>query len=279
MRGLLWLQEGFRLFSAQPGRWTVVLALWLWMTLLMPGLLLIGLEGVRRLITLALAPVGLAEPLSSLLDILPMLGPLAMVLIFPLILSGLMVGCAKVMQGERLHPRHLFAALSREPSRLITVGGFNAVGQILISWAIAWFVHDRLGDVDFSLPNGVDTTEKLGLILTRLSDAAPVMMPVVVLQTVLMACLWFTSPLLVFHAMSPLAAVSASVRACARNVGALTIYALAIVLMLSFVGAVLAAAGAGIAFALIGLGVLAAAMTTVITSLYVSYRDIFQPHG
>ena len=243
IRGLLWLQEGFRLFTAQPGRWAVVLALWLGLALVMPALLALTLENVRRLAVIALAPLGLDDTFGSLLQVVPLLAPLAMVLLFPLVFAGLMVGCAEVARGAPLHPRLLFAAFAREPGRLVTVGGINAVGQILMSQAIAWFVHDRLGDIDLTLPRGPDAAQHAAQILQRLSELTPLVLPVVILQTLLMAALWFTPPLLVFHDMTPLAAVRASLSACARNAGSLGLYSIAVVLMLSCVGAVSLAAG------------------------------------
>jgi hypothetical protein len=279
LHGLLWLQQGFRLFTAQPGRWVVVLGLWLLISLVLPVTLAIALEDLRQLAVIALAPLGLDDTLGKLLMVLPMLAPLAIVLLFPLVFAGLMVGCAAVAQGERLHPRHLLAAFAREPARLVTVGGINAVGQILISEAIAWFVQDRLGDVNFDLPQGASAAQKLAQLLGALSQATPLILPVVILQTLLMAALWFTPPLLVFHDMTPLAAIRASLLGCARNAGSLAVYGLAVVLMLSLVGAVSLSAGSGVVFAVIALGVLTAAMTTVIASLYISYRDIFRPQN
>lgn len=278
MHGLLWLQQGFRLFTAQPGRWVLVLGLWLGLSLLTPMLLAMALEDVRQAVTIALSPLGLDDSLTGLLQILPVLAPLAMVLLFPLVFSGLMVGCAAVAAGAPLHPRHLFAAFARDPGRLVTVGGINAVGQILISESIAWFVRDRLGGAELKMPEGPDAAQNAAQLLTQLRELTPLVLPVVVLQTLLMAALWFTPPLLVFHDMSPLAAVRASLSACARNAGALAVYALAVVVMLSLVAAISLSAGSGLVFSLIALLVLAAAMTTVIASLYVSYRDIFQQH-
>lgn len=279
LQGLRWLQRGFRLFTAQPGRWTLLLGLWLGLSLLLPTVLLATLENVQQVVALALRPLGLNDTVGSLIANLPVLVPLAMVLLFPLVFSGLMVGCAAVAAGERLEPRHLFAAFSREPSRLVTVGGINLVGQILISQAIAWFVRDRVGDLDFNFPAGPGAAAATEALMTKLGALSPLVLPVVVLQTLLMAALWFTPPLLVFHAMTPLAAVRASLSACARNSAALGVYGLATILMLVFVGAVSLSAETGLVFALLALGVLTAAMTTVIASLYASYIDLFDPHG
>ncbi len=279
LHGLLWLQRGFRLFAAQPLRWMQLLSLWLGLALVMPLMLTVALENVRKAILIALNPLNLDESVASLLGILPMLPPLAMVLLFPLVFAGLMVGCATVAHGGRLQPRHLFAALRVEPSRLVTVGGINAVGQILMSQAIAWLIHDRVGDLDFNIPSGPHAAQAMAEQLDRLQAVTPLVLPVLVLQTLLMAALWFTPPLLVFHNITPLAAVRLSISGCARNMGALSVYSLALVLMLSLVGALALSASAGIVFAVIALLVLGAAMTTMIASLYVSYCDIFQPHG
>ena len=279
LRGLRWLQEGFRLFTAQPGRWLLVLALWMTVMLIVPILVGTALEDTRRVALLALKPVGMDETLGGLLGILPVLGPLATVLMLPLIFSGLMVCCSAVAGGQSLHPRLLFAALQRDPSRLVTVGGINAIGQILIAEAIAWFVQDRVGELNFDIPAGPGAAQATAALLEKLSLLTPLVLPVLLLQTLLMAALWFTPPLLVFHNMTALQAVRASLQGCARNMGALSLYSLGVAAMLSMVGALTLSAGSSVVFAVIALLVLGAALTTMIASLYVSYRDIFQPHG
>ena len=277
LHGLLWLQQGFRLFTAQPARWGAVLGLWLWLTIVLPTLLGWGLQQVREVGLIALRPIGLADTLGDALSVLPMLVPLAMVLLFPLVFAGLMVGCQAAARGEPLRPAHLIAGFEREPGRLVTVGGINAVGQILMSAVIGWLVRSHFADVDLSSLNTAPLTpSQAALVLQRLSEMLPSVLPVLVLQIVLMAALWFTPPLLAFHQQGALAAVRASVQACARNAASLIVYALAMVLMLAFVGAIsLSVQDGGVVFGLIALMVLAAALTTVIGSVYVSYCDIF----
>jgi hypothetical protein len=279
MQGLAWLREGFKLFLAQPGRWILVLGLWLILSLIMPTLITVALEDLRHAIVIAVSPLGLQDVIGGLLELFVLLAPLSTVLLFPVVFAGLMVGCGEVAYGRRLSTRHLFAAFFREPARFITVGGINAVGQILMSQAITWFIHDRIGELDLSLSGGLSAAQNVNTLLEKLSQLTPLVLPVLLLQMLLMAALWFTPPLLVFHQMSPVSAVRASLLGCAQNIGALLVYSLAVVMMLSFVGAVSMSAGAGILFAVLALGVLVAAMTTVIASLYVSYRDIFSPHA
>jgi len=279
MRGLAWLREGFKLFATQPGRWLLVLGLWLILSLIMPTLITVALEDLRHAIVIAVTPLGLQDILGGLLELFVLLAPLSTVLLFPVVFAGLMVGCGEVAYGRRLSTRHLFAAFFREPARFITVGGINAVGQILMSQAITWFIHDQIGELDLSLSGGMSAAQNLSSLMEKLSQLTPLVLPVMLLQMLLMAALWFTPPLLVFHQMSPWSAIRASLLGCAQNIGALLVYSLAVVLMLSFVGAVSMSAGAGILFAVLALGVLVAAMTTVIASLYISYRDIFSPHA
>jgi len=278
LSGLLWIRDGFKLFVAQPGHWLLVLGLWLILALVMPTLITVALEDLRHAILIAVSPLGLQDILGGLLEIVVLLAPLSTVLLFPVVFAGLMVGCGEVAYGRRLMARHLFAAFFREPARFITVGGINAVGQILMSQAIAWFIHDRLGDLDLTMNDSLSAAQNLNILMDKLSQLTPLVLPVLLLQTFLMAALWFTPPLLVFHHLSPLAAVRSSLVGCGRNIGALLVYSLAVVVMLTFVGAVSMSAGSGILFALLALVVLVAAMTTVIASLYVSYRDIFNPY-
>ena len=273
LHGLLWLQQGFRLFTAQPGRWALVLILWLCLWLLLPSLLALSLEYLRRVIMIAIQPLGLDESLGDILAILPALAGLAMILLFPLVQAGLMLGCAAVSRSEALRPTFLFAALEREPSRFVTVGGINAVGQILMSAAMGWLIHDQLGDIE--QPDGTISPQRLVALMPQILALAPSALPVVVLQIMLLAVLWFTPPLLACHEMSALEAVKASLQACARNFGALAVYALGITIIVSFTAAIGVSMKEGILFWVPALLVLFAALTTLLGSIYVAYRDIF----
>jgi hypothetical protein len=271
----MWLKEGFMLFAKQPSRWVMVLGIWLALSLIVPTVVTVALEDIKKAVVIALTPLGLQDLFGGFLQMMIVLVPLGMILLFPVVFGGLMVGARLVAEGEKLRVKHLFAAFFRDPGRFVTIGGINAVGQLLISQAVAWFIHDRLADIDFSLAETADVSQNLAIFLEKLSHLTPLVLPVLILQAGLMAALWFAPPLLVFHQMTALQAVRASLRACGRNFGALLLYSLAVILMLSIVGAVSFSASSGILFALIALAVLAAAMTSVIASLYIAYREIF----
>lgn len=276
LSGLRWLQGGFALFIAQPSRWVMVLGIWLALSLIVPTVVTVALEDIRKAVVIALTPLGLQDLFGGFLQMMIVLVPLGMILLFPVVFAGLMVGAALVSSGEKLRAKHLFAAFFRDPGRFVTVGGINAVGQLMISEAVAWFIHDRMADIDFSFSETVSVAQNLALLMDKLSHLTPLVLPVLLLQTCLMAALWFTPPLLVFHQMTALQAVRASLQACGRNIAALLLYSVAVILMLSVVGAVSFSASSGVLLALVALVVLAAAMTTVIASLYVSYKEIFQ---
>lgn len=276
LHGLLWLQRGFRMFTAQPVRWAGILGLWLWATILLPALLTASLDYLDRMALIALQPIGLENIADVLIKGLEILASLPVILLFPLVFAGLMVGCQAAARGEPLRPGHLLAALERDPGRLVTVGGMNLIGQILMAAVIASLMHGRLANIDAASLSGPNADAVASEVLQRVAGMLPALVPVVILQTLLMAAMWFTPPLLAFHDMSALAAVRASVLACARNIGSLSVYAAAMMVMLFFVGAIsLSVQDGGIVFGLIALLVLCATLTTVIGSVYVSYRDIF----
>lgn len=272
LHGLVWLQRGFRMYTVQPVRWAAVLFLWLTLTLALPGALTWMLRQLSDALLAGARPVGLDSALGQPLTLLPFLVPLVMVLLFPVVFAGLMVGCQAVARGQRLEPAHLLAGFRHEPSRLVTVGGINTVGQIVIGWML----RDLFGDFDFARFDGPDPVSAATDLMLRLQDGSGLLFGITVLQTLLIAALWFAPPLLAFHRIGALEAVILSFRASMRNMGALTVYGLGTMILLVFVMGLSGSVGpGGILVGLIALLVLAATLTTVIGSIHASYCDIF----
>jgi hypothetical protein len=66
----------------------------------------------------------------------PIIGPLAVLLFYPVLLGGFVLGCEAVRQGQRLEVGHLFAGFQRNMGKLVALGGlwlvFGVVAGIIM---------------------------------------------------------------------------------------------------------------------------------------------------
>jgi uncharacterized membrane protein len=198
--------------------------------------------------------------IGMVMSIIPVVGPILLNLLAPVFMAGFMLGCRDLENGEELELNHLFAGFKRNTSQLITVGGLYLAGVIVI----VGIVFTMTGGAGISAMSaghmfGEDvaaTAAGSGFLLAALVGLA-VLVP-------LMMAYWFSPTLVVFHDMKAADAMRLSFAACWRNIWPFTVYSLiSMVLML-------------IAAIPLGLGLLVM-IPTMTASLYVSYKDIFNP--
>ena len=106
--GLAWLAEGWRLFKLNPGMW-------------------IALVIVYLVIVFVLA-------------IIPIIGALALMLITPALVSGLIYGARELDQGRDIEIGHLFVALNDPQKRvpMLTLGALYL--GVMVLFAIVMFM-------------------------------------------------------------------------------------------------------------------------------------------
>lgn len=220
-RGWRWITEGWDLFREQP---------WMW----------IGIWVALVVILLVL-------------NFIPLLGPIANAVLWPIFSAGLALGCRALAGGEPLEFGHLFAGF-RE--RLGTLAGVGAL-TLVISFAIGMVVAVAMG-VGFSTMFGgakPETPEAaLGVALAGLVMLA-LMLP-------LFMAIWFAPVLVVFHEHGVLEAMKESFTGCLRNVVPFLVYGLA-----GFVLMVLASLPALLGWLVLG--------PVLVASIYTAYRDIY----
>lgn len=227
LHGWMWISHGWWLFKKSP---------MLWMALTSIGV--VGMVGI------ALIPF-VGDPLSTLL--------------FPPLLAGFMLGCHAVAQGEELELPHLFAGFQRYTQKLITLGGINLVGQLLILGIMA---GTGAADLVSLLVKGGPDAQDPTIFAQALQGAGFAIALGLTLFTMLMMAMQFAPMLVLFRGMAPVPAMRTSLRACLRNMIPLSVYAL---LMLPF---------AFLATLPMALGWLVL-LPVVITSMYAIYRDLF----
>lgn len=224
-RGWQWIVEGFALFRKNPLMWialTVVLVL-IWMVSFL----------------------------------IPLIGPLLFNLLSPVLFAGLMMGCRAVERGEELELAHLFAGFRKNPTALVTIGGFYLIGTIVVVGVIFMTAGGTM------LPAVLDKSGgDMQAIAAAMRSMALALALGFALYLPLLMLIWFAPLLVVFNDLNPVEAMKTSFFACLTNWLAFLIYGL-IILVLWFIASIPL---------LLGLVVL---LPVLICSLYASYKDIF----
>jgi len=251
-RGWAWIVDAWKLVLQQ---------LWLWI-------------GIMLLMSMMLFAVAL----------IPFVGAILQVLFWPVLVAGIVIGCAALDRGEKLELNHLFAGFQQSTGTLIGVGALSLLGTLFVMLIVAVIMGASL----FTVMAGVEDPTLVGtaVLLSFLLFLA-------LLLPVIMAT-WFAPPLVVFHDLGALESIKASFFGCLKNIVPFLIYSVVIIVFM--LGA--AAVGFGI-FAAIGLGTMMANNPAfavvggiavffvvmlvlslllgpvVFASVYTAYRDIY----
>lgn len=196
----------------------------------------------------------------------PAVGLLVSTVVQTVLLAGLMVGCREIEDGRRLTFSYLLSGWRIHGKSLVVLGLVLAVGWfavILVMYApfaammgMGYFGSSLTETPEWpdSLPVDLDPSmiwATLAVLAVALLLAVPVAMAA-----------WFAPALVVLGKLGVLDALKTSFVGCWRNVWPLSIYTL----MLALAG-VVAMLPFGLGFLVLG--------PVWVTSLYVSFRDIF----
>jgi hypothetical protein len=219
--GWQWIADGFDLFKRAPLVW------------------------ILNLVILLVIIVVLA--------FIPLLGGLAINLLFPVFFGGLMLGCHALMNGEPLEVAHLFAGFREKAGPLVLLGLLYLVGAIIIGVVVGVFFGFGLVAAIFTGggQSGINVLMVLMMALLMLALSIPLVMAI-----------WFAPALVVFHDLQPFDALKQSFLGCLKNIVPFLVYGI-ISLVIGFVAAIP-----------FGLGWLVWA-PTLIGSVYAGYRDIY----
>lgn len=233
--GASWWREGWLLFTPAVGVWLLIL-----------------------LILVVLNVLG---------SIIPVVGTLAMQVLYPVFAGGLMLGCRALDRGNPLTVGHLFAGFSQNTGPLVVVGLIYTGLGILITLIVGGVMVALFGVAIFGMLTGAVDPSQTGIALDSVVVAVllGVLFFLLLLLPLVMA-IWFAPALVMLKGLAPGAAMLASFRGCMRNVLPFLVYGL--------IGIVLAIV-ASIPF---GLGWLVLGPVTIAT-IYASYCDIYEGPG
>lgn len=221
-KGLDWLATGWRIFLKAPGIW----------------------------LAQALAFLIVLFALGSV----PGLGPVIVMICFPILVGGMLAGAQRVDAGQPIGIGHLFEGLRRHTANLLMVGVFYLVGGLF-----AGLVAAAIGGSAALTGYILGALSGVGLAVGGLMVTTMIFIPLLV---VLLLALWFAPALVLLHDVAPLEAMRLSVSACVHN---LLCFGLLAAMLYVLIWLAMIPAGLGM---LVLLPVLAGA-------LYASYRDTF----
>lgn len=242
-RGLQWIISGFYYFRLSPFVWMLISSTFLMVELT--------------------------------LQILPVLGIFAFLLISPVLVAGVMIGCQSLVQGNRLALEHLFVGFRKNTASLITVGGFNLIGLVVIIGIFMLMGGDALIDM-FVYGKRFGENELMGVMDNVLSA----WLAALGLSIPLMMAMWFAPLLIIFENLPPAIALRKSFFACLHNMASFFVYGITLFVLFFLISSVtiklLSVLGA-VPPPLILILLYVTLLPTIFASIYASYQDIFPP--
>ena len=225
--GWMWLKQGLWLFKRNP-------FLWMFLT----SILVVGMVGITML---------------------PVLGQLALSVLFPAFFAGFMLGCHALAEEKPLEPTHLFAGFRLHGTPLISLGVIGTVLKLIIVGLLLLGGGSELLHLIASGQQPPNPEQALEHAFRQAGVTLPI---VLILSMVLQTAIPFAVMLIVFRAAPPLPALLAALRAVLLNLLPLLVYGL---MILPF--AVLASLPYMLGWIVL--------LPILITSQYAIYRDMF----
>jgi uncharacterized membrane protein len=201
--------------------------------------------------------IGLVFIIGSIaLNLIPFVGGIAAMLLTPVILGGLMIGCREAEDGGAIDFRHLGAGFERHAGQLIIVALIYFAAFVAVMIAIFVLVLITAGILGFALSSQAFSSEGalIPILLVALVSMALVM-PIIMAY-------WFAPALVVHHNLNAIDAMKQSFVGCLRNWLPFLLYGLVGVVLMVLATIPL----------LLGWFVLVPLM---FISMYTAYKDIF----
>jgi uncharacterized membrane protein len=218
--GWAWLTSGWDLFRRNPGVWILIVIIF--------------------------------AAIQVVFSALPIVGIVAFYILTPLLVGGIMSGCAALECGEALEVSHLFAGFRERTGSLVQVGLLYFAGVVAIGLLLGAFFGFGLvaGALTGRLPVAAMAT--LGLVfLLFFALVVPLLMAI-----------WFAPALVMLHDLKPIDALKSSFAGCLKNIPEFLIYG-----VVGLVLAIVATIPALLGWLILG--------PVTIASAYTGYRDIF----
>jgi len=193
----------------------------------------------------------------------PLFGPLLGMMLIPAVIAGYMRVCRALEEEEEVELSHLFAGFEKHTARLTALGGFLLIGLLLSSMVMVLVGGEALRSLLDSVNAASDPQVLVDAMWVAGSGVAFSILLGFALVCVLMLAFQYAPMLVLFNDVAPFAAMRASLSGSLRNLIPYTVYSI----IMQIIALILSLIPFNI-----GLVVL---LPLGLTSLYVSYRNIF----
>lgn len=222
-----------------------------------------GYQLIMRSPLLSVATALIAAMAVFAMFFLPLLGPLLGLLLLPAVIAGYMRVCRALEEDEEVELMHLFDGFKKHLARLIALGSFLILGLLATATAIITIGGEALRTLFEKLNATADPQMQMELMLAAGPEVSLSITVGLALLCILGLAFQYAPMLVFFSGMPPFAALRASVSGILRNIFPYTVYAL-----------IMLAIGGILDILPFNLGLLVS-LPLSLTSLYVSYRNIF----
>lgn len=194
---------------------------------------------------------------------LPVIGALLAIALMPIMLAGFMRICRALEENEKVEPMMLLAGFKQHTSSLIALGAFLLLGMMFASTVMVTVGGESFAALMEQMHSAEDSQLLMQAIANGDSRVSLALLTGLTLMLALVVA-WQYAPILVFFSgISPWLALRSSFAGTLRNVIPYTVYSLIMQVLTMLLG--ILPFGIGMVL-LLPLG---------LTSLYVSYRNIF----
>jgi uncharacterized membrane protein len=210
-------------------------------------------------VTLALVS---ALAMFALLKV-PLIGPLVSILLMPAVLAGYMRVCRALEEEEDVELEHLFAGFRKYFAKLVAVGSYLMLGLLASSMVMIFIGGEPLR----TLLDGVNaSSDPQALLESMWAAGSGVALSLVIgfsLMCIVMLAFQYAPMLVFFNDVPPVAAMRASLTGSLRNLLPYTVYNI----IMQVIAVILSVVPFNMGLVLL--------LPLGLTSLYVSYRNIF----
>ncbi|MGH8668341.1 MAG: BPSS1780 family membrane protein [Burkholderiales bacterium] len=224
-RGTSWIGSAWDLFKQAPG-------VWIGMIIVMFVLFVVA-------------------------NFIPLVGPLAVSIVFGIFMGGLMLGCRALEEGGELEFAHLFAGFRQKLGTLAAVGALYVAGYVVIMLIVV-----VVTGASFFTMMGMGGDPQAGDPTAMLATMGVAILLMMALTVPLLMTVWLAAPLVMFHEHGAIEAMKASFTGCLKNMLSFLVYGIVMFLL-----AIAATIPIGLGWLVLG--------PMMAASVYTAYRDIY----
>lgn len=235
-RGWRWVVAGWKLFLKKPLTWIVF-----------------------TIVTWAIVKVSGVHPALML----------TVSVLMPVIMGGWALACRAADRGESIPVTMLFDGFRDRLRDLATIGGVNLFGFIFLSLLLSALGGDLLQQ--YLTDRATLTADQAAELASRMTVALPI---VLAIGSALGLAIWFAPLAIVLDGLKAPRSLRTSLLAVVRNIPAFTVYGI----LIGIIGSALFMTAAALGMQMQGAFEFACwtLMPLLMTTVYASYRDIFE---